>query len=107
MQVLSEGWAAPLTGFMREQQFLQCQHFGSLLNSEAINQSVPIILPVHSEDKQRLEVGQILLTVHKLWSGPGPIRGGYMVPEAILLVTKLVVILIVAKINRRLFLVLA
>ena len=57
VQVLSEGWAAPLKGFMREEQFLQCQHFGSLIDGEAINQSIPIVLPVHSDDKQRLEVG--------------------------------------------------
>ncbi|CAK8684086.1 unnamed protein product [Clavelina lepadiformis] len=55
LQVLSEGWAAPLAGFMRESQFLQSQHFGSLLNGEPINQSIPIVLPVHSEDKERLE----------------------------------------------------
>uniref|UniRef100_H2ZP78 Uncharacterized protein n=3 Tax=Ciona savignyi TaxID=51511 RepID=H2ZP78_CIOSA len=55
LQVLSEGWAAPLTGFMREREFLQCQHFGCLLKTEPINQSVPIVLPVHSTDKERLE----------------------------------------------------
>lgn len=32
VQVLSEGWATPLTGFMREREFLQCQHFGCLLD---------------------------------------------------------------------------
>ena len=30
-QVLGEGWAQPLKGFMREREFLQCQHFNCLL----------------------------------------------------------------------------
>ena len=34
MQVLSEGWATPLNGFMREREYLQCQHFGLLLDGE-------------------------------------------------------------------------
>lgn len=54
LQVLSEGWATPLGGFMREREFLQCQHFGCLLDSGTCNQSVPIVLPVSSEDKERL-----------------------------------------------------
>ncbi|NXN06646.1 PAPS2 synthase, partial [Indicator maculatus] len=32
LQVLSEGWATPLTGFMREAEYLQVIHFGTLLN---------------------------------------------------------------------------
>ncbi|XP_071829094.1 bifunctional 3'-phosphoadenosine 5'-phosphosulfate synthase-like isoform X2 [Apostichopus japonicus] len=54
-QVLSEGWATPLTGFMREREYLQCQHFNCLLDAGTVNQSVPIVLPVHTEDKERLE----------------------------------------------------
>lgn len=53
-QVLSEGWATPLTGFMREREFLQCQHFGCLMDGGVVNQSVPIVLPVSTEDKERL-----------------------------------------------------
>lgn len=53
-QVLSEGWASPLTGFMREREFLQCQHFGCLLDGGVTNQSIPIVLPVHSNDKDKL-----------------------------------------------------
>ena len=30
VQVLSEGWAHPLTGFMREDEYLQTLHFGCL-----------------------------------------------------------------------------
>lgn len=54
-QVLAEGWASPLNGFMREREFLQCQHFGCLLDGGVTNQSIPIVLPVHSNDKERLE----------------------------------------------------
>ena len=55
VQVLAEGWATPLTGFMREREFLQCQHFGCLLDGGTTNQSIPIVLPVSTADKQRLE----------------------------------------------------
>ncbi|KAK7111188.1 bifunctional 3'-phosphoadenosine 5'-phosphosulfate synthase-like isoform X1 [Littorina saxatilis] len=54
-QVLAEGWATPLSGFMREQQYLQCQHFGCLLDGGVTNQSVPIVLPIKTEDKERLD----------------------------------------------------
>ena len=36
VQVLSEGWATPLKGFMRERELLQCQHFGALLDGESL-----------------------------------------------------------------------
>lgn len=55
VQVLSEGWATPLTGFMREAEFLQSQHFGCYLEGGVTNQSIPIVLPVTTEDKKRLE----------------------------------------------------
>lgn len=55
VQVLGEGWGTPLTGFMREREFLQSQHFGCLLDGGVTNQSIPIVLPVHTADKQRLE----------------------------------------------------
>lgn len=32
VQVLSEGWASPLRGFMTETQYLQSQHFACLLD---------------------------------------------------------------------------
>ena len=34
MQVLSEGWATPLSGFMRETEYLQCLHFGCLMTGK-------------------------------------------------------------------------
>merc|ERR1711981_652442 len=40
---------------MREKQFLQSQHFNCLLDGEVPNQSVPIVLPVKTEDKLRME----------------------------------------------------
>lgn len=40
---------------MREREFLQCQHFGCLLDQGVTNQSIPIVLPVHTADKERLE----------------------------------------------------
>jgi 3'-phosphoadenosine 5'-phosphosulfate synthase len=67
VQVLGEGWATPLSGFMRERQYLQTLHFGCLIDgpltrcvgdsyrSGVINQSIPIVLPVSTEDKTRLE----------------------------------------------------
>lgn len=57
LQVLAEGWATPLKGFMRENEFLQCLHFNCITtdDGERVNQSIPIVLPINSEDKQRLE----------------------------------------------------
>ena len=37
VQVLAEGWATPLTGFMREREFLQSQHFGCLLDGRDLH----------------------------------------------------------------------
>ncbi|KAE8589966.1 hypothetical protein XENTR_v10017880 [Xenopus tropicalis] len=65
VQVLSEGWATPLRGFMRESEYLQVLHFDTLLddwnhnlyskfNGGTINMSIPIVLPVSAEDKERL-----------------------------------------------------
>ena len=69
LQVLAEGWATPLTGFMRENQYLRCQHHGVLFNgngtSTAINQSVPIVLTASDEDKARLAVKPFLVLVHE------------------------------------------
>ncbi|XP_053804812.1 bifunctional 3'-phosphoadenosine 5'-phosphosulfate synthase 2 [Vidua chalybeata] len=55
VQVLGEGWATPLTGFMREAEYLQVLHFGTLRNDGVVNLSIPIVLPLSAEDKQRLE----------------------------------------------------
>ncbi len=55
VQVLGEGWASPLNGFMREREFLQCQHFNCLLDNGVTNQSVPIVLAISTEDKEKLK----------------------------------------------------
>ena len=38
VQVLAEGWASPLKGFMREREFLQVLHFGNLLDGKILLQ---------------------------------------------------------------------
>uniref|UniRef100_A0A4W2DGU0 3'-phosphoadenosine 5'-phosphosulfate synthase 1 n=1 Tax=Bos indicus x Bos taurus TaxID=30522 RepID=A0A4W2DGU0_BOBOX len=55
VQVLAEGWATPLNGFMREREYLQCLHFDCLLDGGVINLSVPIVLTATQEDKERLD----------------------------------------------------
>lgn len=54
IQVLAEGWATPLLGFMREVEYLQAQHFNCLINGRQVNQSIPIVLPVHQSDYEKL-----------------------------------------------------
>lgn len=54
VQVLSEGWASPLKGFMREREYLQVLHFNNLLDGGTINLSIPIVLPVITETKEQL-----------------------------------------------------
>lgn len=57
LQVLSEGWAYPFRGFMREQEYLQVLHFDCIRNevepSIRENQSVPIVLSCTEADKER------------------------------------------------------
>lgn len=57
LQVLSEGWAFPLKGFMKEQEYLQVLHFNCLIAEDGtrVNHSVPIVLSLTEEDKKRLE----------------------------------------------------
>ncbi|KAK7857730.1 atp sulfurylase 1, partial [Quercus suber] len=53
VHVLSEGWASPLRGFMRESEFLQTLHFNTLRlqNGSAVNMSVPIVLAIDDSQK--------------------------------------------------------
>lgn len=59
LQVLSEGWAYPLRGFMREDEYLQTLHFNCIRNESeptiCENQSVPIVLSCSEADKERIE----------------------------------------------------
>lgn len=57
LHVLSEGWASPLKGFMRESEYLQCLHFNSLRQPDGsvTNMSVPIVLDLNEEQKAQLE----------------------------------------------------
>lgn len=58
LQVLSEGWAYPLRGFMRENEYLQVLHFNCIRNDDGPsmrdNQSVPIVLSCSDDDRARL-----------------------------------------------------
>ncbi|KAL0348909.1 UNVERIFIED_CONTAM: ATP sulfurylase 1, chloroplastic [Sesamum angustifolium] len=55
VHVLSEGWASPLKGFMRESEFLQTLHFNSLRleDGSVVNMSVPIVLAIDDAQKNR------------------------------------------------------
>ena len=56
VHVLSEGWASPLSGFMRESEFLQTLHFNTLRldDGSAVNMSVPIVLAIDDSQKHRI-----------------------------------------------------
>lgn len=56
LQVLSEGWATPLRGFMKEDQYLQCLHFGVAIDGKTHSQAIPIVLPVNTVDYERLKL---------------------------------------------------
>lgn len=57
IHVLSEGWASPLKGFMREAEYLQTLHFNALRlpDGSVTNQSVPIVLALNDEQKAAVE----------------------------------------------------
>ncbi|XP_010279275.1 PREDICTED: ATP sulfurylase 1, chloroplastic [Nelumbo nucifera] len=56
VHVLSEGWASPLRGFMRESEFLQTLHFNLLRlgDGSVVNMSVPIVLAIDDAQKHRI-----------------------------------------------------
>ncbi|XP_019174502.1 PREDICTED: ATP sulfurylase 2 [Ipomoea nil] len=56
VHVISEGWASPLRGFMREDEYLQSLHFNSLRlkNGSIVNMSLPIVLAIDDEAKERI-----------------------------------------------------
>nr|GEX01222.1 ATP sulfurylase 2-like [Tanacetum cinerariifolium] len=56
VHVISEGWASPLKGFMRENEYLQTLHFNSLRidNGSVVNMSLPIVLDIDDETKENI-----------------------------------------------------
>jgi 3'-phosphoadenosine 5'-phosphosulfate synthase len=65
LQVLGEGWATPLRGFMTEEQYLQCLHFGVLIDGKTHSQAIPIVLPVHTGDYERLKSEKEIALVYE------------------------------------------
>ncbi|KQK13269.1 ATP sulfurylase 1, chloroplastic [Brachypodium distachyon] len=57
VHVLSEGWASPLRGFMRESEFLQALHFNAVRGDDGklVNMSVPIVLAVDDAQRRAIE----------------------------------------------------
>ena len=49
---------------MREDQYLQCLHFGVLIDGKVHSQAIPIVLPVNDEDKERLQNYKALTLVY-------------------------------------------
>jgi 3'-phosphoadenosine 5'-phosphosulfate synthase len=57
VHVLSEGWASPLRGFMREAEFLQALHFNAIRGEDGrmVNMSVPIVLAVGDAQRRSIQ----------------------------------------------------
>ncbi|KAL8520076.1 hypothetical protein ACS0TY_010853 [Phlomoides rotata] len=56
VQVICEGWASPLKGFMKEGEYLQSLHFNCLRMEDGrfVNMSLPIVLAIDEEVKDRI-----------------------------------------------------
>ncbi|KAF6144101.1 hypothetical protein GIB67_007562 [Kingdonia uniflora] len=56
VHIISEGWANPLRGFMREDEYLQSLHFNSLRLEDGsfVNMSLPIVLAIDDDDKEAI-----------------------------------------------------
>jgi len=57
LHVLSEGWASPLQGFMREHEFLQALHFNAIRGADGrmVNMSVPIVLSLGDAQRRAIQ----------------------------------------------------
>lgn len=66
VQVLSEGWAYPLKGFMRENEYLQALHSNclTLADGSVVNQSVPVVLAVDTATKDRVAGAEAVTLRH-------------------------------------------
>ncbi|KAL6316376.1 hypothetical protein AAG906_018079 [Vitis piasezkii] len=60
VHVISEGWASPLKGFMREDEYLQSLHFNCIRMKDGtiVNMSLPIVLAIDDEAKERIGASQ-------------------------------------------------
>lgn len=58
VHTVAEGWASPLTGFMRQNEYLQALHFNCLRLPDGTftNMSLPIVLAIDGEQKEKLSV---------------------------------------------------
>lgn len=56
VHVVSEGWASPLRGFMRQAEYLQALHFNCLrlADGSLVNMSVPIVLAIDDRCKDAI-----------------------------------------------------
>ncbi|XP_038899984.1 ATP sulfurylase 2 [Benincasa hispida] len=56
VHVISEGWASPLRGFMREEEYLQSLHFNCLKikDGSLVNMSLPIVLAIADDVKDQI-----------------------------------------------------
>ncbi|KAE8654039.1 ATP sulfurylase 2 [Hibiscus syriacus] len=56
VHVICEGWASPLKGFMREDEYLQSLHFNSLRMKDGsiVNMSLPIVLAIDDATKESI-----------------------------------------------------
>ncbi|KAL2634758.1 hypothetical protein R1flu_006237 [Riccia fluitans] len=65
VHVLSEGWASPLRGFMRESEYLQSLHFNALraLDGSLVNMSIPIVLAIDDAQKETIGKGKAISLV--------------------------------------------
>ncbi|GAB4839108.1 AP-2 complex subunit sigma [Ancistrocladus abbreviatus] len=56
VHVISEGWASPLRGFMRENEYLQSLHFNCLRlgDGSLANMSLPIVLAIDDDTKEKI-----------------------------------------------------
>ncbi|CAM6114267.1 unnamed protein product [Calypogeia fissa] len=57
IHVVSEGWASPLRGFMRQAEYLQALHFNAMRTADGtlVNMSIPIVLAI--DDIQKESIG--------------------------------------------------
>merc|ERR1719473_719457 len=62
VHVLSEGWATPLTGFMKEQDYLSSLHYQHInRDGELVPMPVPIILPLTAAEKDAITGTELAL----------------------------------------------